>query len=368
MRWQTIQLLLGPAEHVPILQDAVKRFDIINPQSREPFPKHLPSEAFPARPDPHMTRWHEEVMHKEFGRSLQQRPERRKSKTAEDSESSTDSSADDTSNDDSGGYSRRRPKPDPLVPTRHRRSHTNSPRDHGVHSVNGGPRIGRSPGHSPGRSPSHHYQNDRRRSLPFNDPAWDRDGPTPTVDSHRRHSPHVPRPPTPSLLSIASGSEATDESFMSTAGPSPTSPRMTRNRPSFHEGPRPYYDKHGRRHSAHSPYDERDHVSIPQSKSQSTLSPPFFASQAAQAPPQPTGHQYVPPQAHPDRPRSGSKVRWRDENVVSTASAATTPSVVPPTVRFGGQESYFDDRPRRKPTDAASCVGGRRYHEGSGWK
>lgn len=349
VRWQTIQLLLGPAEHVPILQAAVKRFDIIHPASREPFPKNLPTEALPSRPDPHMTRWHEEVMDKEFGRGVQQRLERRKSKSAEERECTTDSS-DDTSIGDSAEYSKRRRKPDNLGADRHRRAHTISPREHRTHNVNGG------------RSPSHHHH--RRQSMPENDPARGRDGPTPTDRSHRRHSPQVLRPPTPGLLSITSGSETADESFTSTSSTSHTSPK-TQNKPSFHHGPRPYFDKHGRRHSAHSPYNERDHVPIPQSNPRNMLSPPFFASHA---PLPPTIHQRPSYNTQHERPRSGSRVRWRDEKVFAMASNSTTPSAAPPIIRYEGQQSYSDDRPRRRPTDTARGIGARRYHDGSGWE
>ncbi len=60
-RWQTIELLLGPEEHVPFLQKALKRFDIVNPASGEHFPKDLSRACFPAVPDESMTRWHEGV-------------------------------------------------------------------------------------------------------------------------------------------------------------------------------------------------------------------------------------------------------------------------------------------------------------------
>ena len=61
MRWQTIQLLLDPDEHVAYLQQALKRFDVVNPAASEVFPKALPREAFPAVPDEEMTKWHERV-------------------------------------------------------------------------------------------------------------------------------------------------------------------------------------------------------------------------------------------------------------------------------------------------------------------
>ncbi|KKK21620.1 hypothetical protein ARAM_006736 [Aspergillus rambellii] len=60
VRWQTIQLLLDPDEHVRYLQKAVDRWNIYS-QAGTPFPKSIPREAFPAQPDPEMIQWHETV-------------------------------------------------------------------------------------------------------------------------------------------------------------------------------------------------------------------------------------------------------------------------------------------------------------------
>ncbi|KAF2090052.1 hypothetical protein K490DRAFT_35850, partial [Saccharata proteae CBS 121410] len=59
--WQTIQLLLGPEEHVPFLQRAVELFDIKDPTTGELFPKLLPKESFPEHPDKDMVNWYEGV-------------------------------------------------------------------------------------------------------------------------------------------------------------------------------------------------------------------------------------------------------------------------------------------------------------------
>ncbi|KAF2841080.1 hypothetical protein M501DRAFT_930616, partial [Patellaria atrata CBS 101060] len=59
--WQTIQLLLCPEEHVPFIQEAVRIFDIKDLQTGEAFPRILPKEAFPDRPDADMVRWYESV-------------------------------------------------------------------------------------------------------------------------------------------------------------------------------------------------------------------------------------------------------------------------------------------------------------------
>ena len=82
VRWQTVQLLLGPEEHVPYLQEAVKRFELARPAGGDLFPKTLPAECLPRRPDAEMCRWHEVVSEKlrlesegkTTGQSLPHRP------------------------------------------------------------------------------------------------------------------------------------------------------------------------------------------------------------------------------------------------------------------------------------------------------
>ncbi|KAF1831286.1 hypothetical protein BDW02DRAFT_557241 [Decorospora gaudefroyi] len=59
--WQTIQLLLGPEEHVPFLQKAVALDDIADPDTGDIFPKILPKECFPDRPDDAMETWYQGV-------------------------------------------------------------------------------------------------------------------------------------------------------------------------------------------------------------------------------------------------------------------------------------------------------------------
>lgn len=59
--WQTIQLLLGPQEHVPFLQKSVEQFDVIDPDTKQPFLKILPSKCFPNKPDEAMEEWYEGV-------------------------------------------------------------------------------------------------------------------------------------------------------------------------------------------------------------------------------------------------------------------------------------------------------------------
>ena len=61
VKWQMVQLLLEPGEHVPFLQQAVKRFELVDPVDGTRFPRLLPREALPDEPDESMIRWHENV-------------------------------------------------------------------------------------------------------------------------------------------------------------------------------------------------------------------------------------------------------------------------------------------------------------------
>lgn len=61
MTWQTIQVLLGPHEHVSYLQRAVEIFDVRDPETDQPFPKVLPKSCFPEEPDPEMEKWYQSV-------------------------------------------------------------------------------------------------------------------------------------------------------------------------------------------------------------------------------------------------------------------------------------------------------------------
>jgi hypothetical protein len=64
VRWQSIEILLGPEEHVPFIQFAVINFGIKNPDTGEPFPKELHKESFPARADPEIEKWHNQCAEK----------------------------------------------------------------------------------------------------------------------------------------------------------------------------------------------------------------------------------------------------------------------------------------------------------------
>lgn len=64
VRWQSIEILLGPEEHVPFIQNAVKNFGIKNPDNGEAFPADLPTDAFPLVPDEDIEKWHSQCAEK----------------------------------------------------------------------------------------------------------------------------------------------------------------------------------------------------------------------------------------------------------------------------------------------------------------
>lgn len=57
-RWESLEILLGPEEHVPFMQYAVKNWCLKHPETGEDFPCDLPADVFPAQADMEVDRWH----------------------------------------------------------------------------------------------------------------------------------------------------------------------------------------------------------------------------------------------------------------------------------------------------------------------
>lgn len=60
-RWESLEILLGPEEHVPFLQYAVQNWNLKHPETGEAFPTDLPANCFPAQADQEVDRWHKAV-------------------------------------------------------------------------------------------------------------------------------------------------------------------------------------------------------------------------------------------------------------------------------------------------------------------
>lgn len=61
VRWQTLQLLLCPDEHLGFIQKAVELYDVPRRGGEGSFPKTIPTECFPLKPDPEMEKWYKLV-------------------------------------------------------------------------------------------------------------------------------------------------------------------------------------------------------------------------------------------------------------------------------------------------------------------
>lgn len=57
-RWESLEVLLGPEEHVPFLQYAVKNWNLKHPETGQDFPTDLPALCFPSQADKEVDRWH----------------------------------------------------------------------------------------------------------------------------------------------------------------------------------------------------------------------------------------------------------------------------------------------------------------------
>lgn len=232
VRWQTVQLLLEPEEHVPFLQEAVKRFDLTNPADGVPFPSILPKESLPCEPDMEMVGWHENVAEKlmleaqeSAARAMPPRPNLALSDN--DLESSRDNSSVDSHS---------------VVDAAHGAGYFNHPR-----AKNRGPPFVQTP-HGVRLPPQYHNQEPwsperRRSSLPDGrayPSSWTRDGSTPTeytptpppssrahqhpphLHHHHHHHHHDVRPRhtrIPSDISITS-SDTSDTSSITTSSAS----------------------------------------------------------------------------------------------------------------------------------------------------
>ncbi|KAH7313479.1 hypothetical protein B0I35DRAFT_273930 [Stachybotrys elegans] len=63
-RWESLQVLLDPEEHVPFLQYAVKNWNLKHPDTGEPFPPDLPKDVFPSETDVQVDKWHQSCAEK----------------------------------------------------------------------------------------------------------------------------------------------------------------------------------------------------------------------------------------------------------------------------------------------------------------
>ena len=360
VKWQTVQLLLQPDEHVPFLQEAVKRFPIINPDDGEPFPTILPRDAFPRKASDAMLEWHENALQRLRPiENVQGTP--RGANASEEVESLPDSSTDSHSIVDAGDYfdSSHRPRSSsstrPSSSSSARRSSPAFTRPNVLPTLPTGHR----PHHlKAAERPS--YGEFRRRSHSgepsFREDPWSRDGPTPT-ELPKLRTPQTARPRTSSGTPSSEANE--DQNFPSSEAPQsplPPEPRIHSRKPSR--------DSYGRRHSAHSPYDTQDYVPPIDYGRKNTLSPPFYAHQRPQS--QPGLFRNIP------APPKNTNIRWRDMEYVADPSSypPKDPSSSRLSVRYVDSNRISrGERTRRRSIEPTDGVSGRKYvSDTSGWR
>ncbi|KAJ4357124.1 hypothetical protein N0V95_002781 [Ascochyta clinopodiicola] len=203
--WQTIQLLLGPQEHVPFLQRSVEQFDVIDPETNNVFLKMLPSKCFPDKPDAAMEEWYEGVAAR---LKREAEAEANGSHVEDEPRSSADLSGDGSSADEKTGafkyfedpmYRKSRPRPTFM---RHvSKEQARASNDHGPvsrvrHMLNPFSRRRSLP---PGRYSDDSYSDEDATPIAPNPPSTQR------YPSHKR--PYLPRRES-SLSSTDSNSDA----------------------------------------------------------------------------------------------------------------------------------------------------------------
>ncbi|MCJ1467156.1 hypothetical protein MMC07_005778, partial [Pseudocyphellaria aurata] len=336
VRWQTVQVLLDPEEHVPFLQEAVKRFEIINPSDGGPFPRHLPRDAFPGRPDLEMTEWHENVRETLLLEAQASQPpsDRELEYPVASPVISEHSVANATS----------------YLPNPHLSAgvpHINLPFQAIPHPLR--PNFPAPAPSSPERR--RHSVPPRNLSSPVN---WPRDGPAPEeLRASTYHSRSRPR--SPSTISTVSSSSSSSSQSTDSRSPSPT--RLS-----------PSLPIRERRHSSSSlQYSPRDYPSP------HPYSPHYGQSQLAPS----SRNSYFPPQPYPPGPprpnTRGLNVRWRDVNSVFQlpGSAPGTPGEEIRALesrRERGRDVEWRRDGGRRMASPLRGVSGRRYAaEGMAW-
>ena len=352
MKWQTVQLLLQPDEHVPFLQEAVKRFSIVHPGDGRLFPTILPRDAFPRKASDEMLKWHENALQKL--RSIEEVQDVTNApNAAEEVESLPDSSLDGHSIVDAGDYfdSHQRPRfstTRPTSPSYAKPIVSPISTSHRPHHL----KFSERPSYAEIRRNSHSGEQE------FWEDSWSQDGPTPTENSKSRTSRPV-RPRTPSFHSRTSSSEAADDDSFTTSEASQSPPPCKPRIPTVQHS----HDSYGRRHSAHAPYDTRDYVPQIDHGRKNTLSPPFYAHQLPHS--QQGMFRNIP------TPPKHANVRWHDiDGGADTLHVPQSQSRPRASVRYvDDSRAYREGRMRRRSMEPADGVNRRKYvPEASGWR
>lgn len=268
IRWESIETLLQPEEHVPYLQYAVENFALKNPETGELYPTVLPKEVFPLQPDAALEAWH-----KACGQRLRQQATPERSPNDDQDDAATRPNLPPRSSNIRSGYNHVRAYP-PSSNGQHAKDYfTSRPVYQHVsrESMSGHPGIRRS------------ATQGRRTRL----------GPKDAEDIHDRPS--------------RTRRRSVPDNYYPT---SPISPNDTP--PAMQENLRPQPDNHTRRHSHPRQYPQR-------SRSTSTTSTDDGAATSDSTSPRMTPK---PPQRGPPRSHPGAGVNSRPREPPGSAARA----------------------------------------------
>jgi hypothetical protein len=412
-RWQTIQLMLSPQEHVPFLQKAVQIYDVPRADGGY-FPKNLPRECLPDRPDAEMEKWYRFVTgslnQDNYMRRIKYSPtqspypepqDRRDSyflngQSTPNKATRTDSYTDEQAR--LAAYRRRSSVPDIVSP--------GPGAERGSHWDPNTPQERKARSHSATRSPGHHRQRshtttatDHHHRPPESPAASKRYGSTPDGSrptSSRPSSRQYPqtrppgrRPKSPSTVDEDTGSEGSSES--SQTGHHRRLRRSDEERPSRTSLWVPSFlrPSHKRRHSSEGRVRS---IEGPKEdpKPPLPLRPEYYTSKRQHFTPPIVPQTHAPPVMPPaQRPPPQGGVRFRSDmfdDAMHSApeSPATNPppaanGVPPPSIRYpepmspnaGYPVQQLEDMSMLGQTASRESSGGsgndRRYHSGSDW-
>lgn len=347
-RWQTIQILLCPEENVGFIQKAVQIWNVpmLNGGT---FPKHIPKEVFPDRPDEEMERWHRMVTgqlnQKNYLRRIKNSPYQSPHPDVHDRRDSYFSNgqasrlSQTTSKEEQQHladlYRRRSSVPDFPSPPGERMSHWDPRNDHEARKARSQsaqrvpvqptrPRSHTASGPPP--SHSHHMSSGSPSSGQTGGGSAERTGRRSSGYNLRYRSPAR----TPSTVDEGSGSEASSETSQKSRRHR-TSDEGRKHRRSSSWMPS-FMKSHKRRHSSDASYH------APGPKPPQPLRPEYYPPRASNPPTQPQPPPY----------RGGGASPWRDTVWDSdpVKSAPGTPIQVQahpdpraPTIRYPDQST-----------------------------
>lgn len=350
--WQTIQLLLGPQEHVPFLQKSVELFDVVDPETNEVFLKMLPSTCFPEKPDEAMEEWYEGVA---VRLRREAEAEANGTRVEDEPRNSTDMSGEGSSADEKTGAFKyfedpmyRKSRPRPAFMRHVSKEQARASNDHGPvsrvrHMLNPFSRRRSLP---PGRYADDSYSDDDATPIASNPPATQR------YSTHKR-----PYPP-PRESSLCTTDSDSDPEKPPSRRRTPVLRHRTSHEPPV--SPREYfptYHEPYRPSPQHLPSDRADARTASALSSQPVYGPtksPLFATHVAQ----------MQARNYYERPVVAARTSYRPVPAQTVRYATQSTAVSPQRdmdVPYTREHNHYKQREREGPYEGGGSESRRRH-------